>query len=66
MPELIVDGKTGFLVDSPEDALQKLKEIPKIDRAYCREHVRKNFSLRKMVNAYLRLYQKVLRGESKN
>lgn len=60
MPELIEHGKTGFLVDSIEEAIRALKNIKKISRAYCREYVQKNFPLRRMVNRYERLYQKIL------
>lgn len=65
MPELVEDGKTGFLVDSPEEAIRAIKKIRTVNRAYCREYVQKNFPLRKMVNSYERLYGKVL-AESQN
>ena len=61
MPELILDGKTGFLVNSIEEACQALKEINKISRAECREHVKRNFNLKRMVNRYEKLYKKILR-----
>lgn len=60
-PELIEQGKTGFLVDSAEEAVRALKNIKRISRDYCREYVKKNFPLRKMVNRYEHLYQKILK-----
>lgn len=65
MPELIEQGKTGFLVDSAEQAVRALKKIKRISREYCREYVKKNFPLRRMVNRYERLYKKILRSEEK-
>jgi len=59
LPELIEDGKTGFLVNSIEEACQVLKNIDKIKREYCREHVEKNFNLKRMVNKYEKLYKKI-------
>lgn len=65
MAELIKDGETGFLVNSVEEAVTALKEIGKISREKCREHIEKNFGLKRMVNRYERLYKKILKN-SKN
>ncbi|PIS17216.1 MAG: glycosyl transferase [Candidatus Nealsonbacteria bacterium CG09_land_8_20_14_0_10_42_14] len=62
MPELIEQGKTGFLVDSAEEAVKALKKIKRISRDYCREYVKKNFPLRRMVNRYERLYKNILKN----
>jgi glycosyltransferase involved in cell wall biosynthesis len=61
MPELIEDGKTGFLVDSVEEGHQALKKINRISRADCREHIKNNFNLKKMVNKYEKLYKNILK-----
>lgn len=60
MPELIENGKTGFLVDSTEEALDALRKLNSISRQYCREHIQKKFTLKRMVNRYERLYQRIL------
>jgi len=65
MPELIEDGKTGFLVSSVEEACQAVKKIGQIKREDCREHIKKNFNLKRMVNRYERLYKKILKNEKK-
>ncbi len=65
MPELVIDGKTGFLVDSVKEACLALKKIKRISRQACREHVEKNFKLKRMVNRYEKLYKKILKN-SKN
>jgi len=65
MPELIEHGKNGFLINSKEEALLVLKKIKTISREYCREYVKKNFPLRRMVNRYERLYRKILKLRSR-
>lgn len=60
LPELVENGKTGFLVDSIDQACQSLKKIDQIKRDYCREYVKKNFNLKRMVNRYEKLYKKIL------
>ena len=62
MPELIEDGKTGFLVTNVEEACQALKKVNRISRKYCREYVEKNFNLKRMVNRYEKLYKKILKS----
>jgi len=62
MPELIVDGVTGFLVDSFEEAVAAIDRIGEIDRAACREHVAKRFTIDRMADRYLELYRQLLGG----
>lgn len=61
--ELVIDGKTGFVVPS-EKGTQGLKEaLAKIDQINprdCREHVVENFSLKKMVENYEKIYFQIL------
>jgi len=62
--ELIVDGKTGFVVP-PESGIAGLKNaLSKIDQIKpqdCRDHVVKNFSTEKMVDNYEKTYLEVLK-----
>ena len=60
MPELIRHGKTGYLVETVEDAVEYLKDISLINRAECRRWSEENFSSEKMVNEYIGLYEKVI------
>ena len=60
MPELILDGKTGFLVNTIEEALEALNNINQIDRKYCREWAASKFSRQKMIEGYLEVYEKIL------
>ncbi len=52
VPEVIVNGKTGFIVDTLAEMAKAVKNIDQIDRATCRHHVEENFSIQKMVDGY--------------
>lgn len=60
MPELIVDGVTGFLVDSFDEAVAAIERAGEIDRAACRRHVADNFTIDRMADRYLELYARLL------
>lgn len=66
MPELIKDGKTGFLVETQEEMIEAIKKIDRIKRIDCRRRVSAKFSLRKMVNKYEALYHKLIKNSKKN
>lgn len=60
MPELIRDGETGFLVNTVDEAVLRLKNITQIDRKTCRQHAESHFSMDKMIDGYLSVYEKIL------
>ncbi len=60
MPELILNGETGFLVNTTEEAADAVANIKSIDRKYCREFAVSKFSRQKMVEGYLEVYKKIL------
>jgi len=60
MPELILDGKTGFLVNTIEEAVEAVNNIKLIERRYCREWAASKFSRQKMIEGYLEVYEKIL------
>ena len=67
MPEIIVDRKTGFLVDTIEGAVSAVSKIKYINRKDCREWSAAKFSREKMVEGYLEVYNSVLtRQKSKH
>src|SRR5580700_5984962 len=43
--EVIEDGRTGFLVDDVNQAVEALARLAEIDRSACRERVRQRFSI---------------------
>lgn len=60
MPELIVDKKTGFLVDTIEGAVDAIVNIENINRKDCKEWAISKFSKEKMVEGYLKVYHSIL------
>jgi glycosyltransferase involved in cell wall biosynthesis len=63
MPELISDGKTGFLVETIEAASAAVKNLTTISRTACREWAAAKFSRKNMIDGYLDVYEKVLAGK---
>jgi glycosyltransferase involved in cell wall biosynthesis len=61
MKELIVDGKTGFLVNTIEEAILAVEKIASIKRCECRAHAMEKFSSEVMALNYLKLYEQVVR-----
>jgi len=60
VPEVIVDGQTGFIVDSPDEMVEAVGKVDQIDPAQCRRHVEQHFSSRVMGLKYLELYEQLL------
>ncbi len=62
MPELIVNGQTGFLVDDLYQARDVMTRLDTLDRAACRRHVEENFTVELMVDRYIAVYRQILGG----
>ena len=60
MPELICDGRTGFIVDDVNAAVQAVDRIASLDRRACRNEVEERFTCQHMARAYLDVYQRIL------
>jgi glycosyltransferase involved in cell wall biosynthesis len=63
--EVIKNGRTGFLVNTVNEAVQALQRLDEIDRTACRERVQQNFSIDSMVGAYERVYHRIFELEMK-
>lgn len=61
MPEVIEEGRTGYLVHNIEEAVASLKHIPQLNRRECRKWVEERFSKERMVADYLTVYEAVLK-----
>jgi glycosyltransferase involved in cell wall biosynthesis len=64
MSEVIANGKTGFLVNSIEEAIKVLKNIDIINRVECRRWVEKNFTVERMVDDYIKVYKLILKKDT--
>lgn len=61
VPEIIKHKKTGFIVNNIREAVKAVKKIDQIDRKECRKHVEENFSIKKMVDGYEKVYYDILK-----
>lgn len=61
MPELIVDGTTGFLVDDIDAAVAAVGCAHALDRGAIRAHAVARFGRARMVDAYVEAYETVSR-----
>jgi len=59
MEELILHGKTGFLVRTVEEAVAATSHVKNINRCDCRQHALTHFSSQAMASQYLELYKKI-------
>jgi glycosyltransferase involved in cell wall biosynthesis len=60
MPELIQSGESGFLVNTVTEAVEAVARIDTIDRACCRRHVEKHFTVERMIRDYTHVYEAIL------
>lgn len=56
LPEVVEDGRTGFLVDDVQGMAEAIRRVHLIDPAVCRETARQRFSIERMAAAYLDRY----------
>ena len=59
MPEIVQDGRTGFLVTGVADAVEAVGKISKLDRPDCRNDAAERFSADRMIDSYLALFATV-------
>ena len=60
LPEIVEDGRTGFVVDSEEEMEAAVLKVQQISGAVCRQSAEARFSAARMVADYLELYQHLL------
>jgi glycosyltransferase involved in cell wall biosynthesis len=61
VPEVVVDGVTGFIVSDLDSASAAVQRVGNLDRAAARRHVERHFSVPQMTEGYLRVYEKARR-----
>ncbi len=61
IPEIVVDGVTGFLCDGVADAVARVPRLAELDRLACRARVETTFTVERMVDRYLGAYAAALR-----
>lgn len=60
VPEVIVDGVTGFIRNTVDELVEATDHLDTLDRADCRAQVERHFSASVMAAGYERLYTRLL------
>jgi len=60
VPEIVVDGSTGFMCESLEEMITAVDRVHSLNRLDCRLHVERNFSTERMAKDYLDVYRSVV------
>ena len=62
LPDLIDQGRTGFIVNTAAEMADAIRKVDAIDREECRRVARERFSSARMIEQYLRLYDRLRRS----
>jgi glycosyltransferase involved in cell wall biosynthesis len=65
-PEIVEDGVVGFVRSDKAGLAEALGRVHEIDRAACRERVESLFSVEKMVDAHLEVYERAIARSLRN
>jgi glycosyltransferase involved in cell wall biosynthesis len=60
VPEIVEDGKTGFVVEDEAGAVAAVARLPELDRQAIRRHFEARFTARRMALDYLETYQSLI------
>ncbi|HEY9085213.1 MAG TPA: glycosyltransferase family 4 protein [Candidatus Tyrphobacter sp.] len=60
IPEIVVDGVTGFLCDRVDDAVARIPQLARLHRRACRERVEAEFTVEHMIDRYAAAYERAL------
>jgi mannose-6-phosphate isomerase-like protein (cupin superfamily)/glycosyltransferase involved in cell wall biosynthesis len=62
IPEMVEEGRNGFLVQDLDSARHALEKARKMERRECRRVAEERFSHEKMVEGYLKVYETLFTG----
>jgi glycosyltransferase involved in cell wall biosynthesis len=60
VPEVMEQGRTGFIVDSLEEAIEAVRHVPQLSRERCREIFEQRFTAERMAHEYVRVYERLI------
>ncbi|HXG01854.1 MAG TPA: glycosyltransferase family 4 protein [Candidatus Binatia bacterium] len=64
VPEVVVSGRTGYVVDTLDELADAVKRVDNLDRAACRRHVEEHFTVERMADDYEAIYRRLLGGDA--
>jgi glycosyltransferase involved in cell wall biosynthesis len=65
VPEIVTDGKTGFIASTVDELVAAVKRIDQISRADCRAEFEARFTVAHMAERYEALYAQVIEARDK-
>jgi len=60
VPEVMGEGRTGFMVKGLEEAVEAVGRVPELRRERCREIFAQRFTAPRMAGDYLRVYERLI------
>jgi glycosyltransferase involved in cell wall biosynthesis len=60
VPEVVEDGRTGFVVDDLDGMVDAIARVGTIDRRACRSAAESRFTVRRMVDDVEAMYRSVM------
>jgi len=60
VPEIIVNGVTGFACDTVAQAVERVPQLAALNRRACRARVEAEFTVERMIDRYIDAYEKAL------
>jgi glycosyltransferase involved in cell wall biosynthesis len=64
VPELLIHGQVGFVVDTLEEMCQAVRNVHSISARACRDYVELNFNGKLMAERYLEVYERTIQSWS--
>jgi len=61
--EIVEDGKTGIVVQSKDEAIERLPHLLTLNRQRIRQEFERRFSAQRMARDHVRLYQELINGK---
>jgi glycosyltransferase involved in cell wall biosynthesis len=65
VPEVMVDGVTGYIVNDEDDAVDAVGRLDRIARADCRRVFEQRYTVERMARSYLDVYQRIVRSQNR-
>lgn len=60
IPEIVEDGVTGFICENLDEMVAAVERLPLIERRRCRESFEQRFTIRRMAEDYVALYERMI------
>ncbi|HET9602885.1 MAG TPA: glycosyltransferase family 4 protein [Gemmatimonadales bacterium] len=60
VPEVMEHRRSGFIVDTLEEAIEAVRRVPELSRQRCREIFEERFTAERMAREYVRVYERLI------